>query len=140
MEFDIDECPDFGYRVAPEKEQEFYAFFDVAPLGILSDCGFDNLHRLHIEEGYDVCEHMYDGIKCENCEYSKQKYPWYPPITDDLIINLLLLVGTENLEVGTYSTLQDKYQILEYVKTFKPSGYSLIREILIGHLQEWSRM
>ena len=135
------ECPDFGYRVAPEKEQEFYAYFDISPIGVLSDCGFENLQRLGIEEGYDVCEHMYEkDFNCKQCKDSEQKYPWYPPITDDLIINLLLLCGTENLDLDCYSCEEDKYKILEYVKQYKQSAYDLIRDILIGHLQEWSRM
>ena len=131
--------------IADEKEIEFYSYFDISPIGILSNCQYDNEFRLGLEYGEDVCEHVDedpDSYSCNTCIKHKQDTLYYPPITDDLIINLLLLCGTENLNVERYSTKQDKYSILEYIKQFKQSqsAYDLIRDLLIGHLQEWSRM
>jgi len=128
--------------VADEKEIEFYCYFDIAPLGLLSDCQYDNEFRLGVCEGQDVCDYLeeMEGNPCHKCKKSKQEKLYYPPITDSVIINLLLLVGVDNLNLDCYSTQEDKYKILDYVKTFKQSANSLIRDILIGHLQEWGRM
>lgn len=129
--------------VADEKEIEFYCYFDISPICMLAACQYYNEYEHGICYGEDVCEYaeVEDTIdNCSGCHKAVETKMYYPPITDDLIINFLLLVGVENLDLGTYSTQEDKYKILEYVKTFKQSAYDLIRDLLIGHLQEWSRM
>ena len=128
--------------IADEKEVEFYCYFDISPICMLSNCQYYNEFEHDVCYGDDICEYMdeadHDCIVCEKREETKL---YYPPITDDLIINLILLCGTENLNVERYCTKQDKYSILEYIKQFKQSqsAYDLIRDLLIGHLQEWSR-
>ena len=127
--------------IADEKEIEFYCYFDIAPICMLANCQYHNEFEHGICYGDDVCEFVDDDTdNCSDCPKAEETETYYPPITDDLIINFLLLVGVENLDLGTYSTQEDKYRILEYVKTFKQSSYDLIRDLLIGHLQEWSRM
>jgi len=145
MEFDINECPDFGYRIASNIDQDFYTHFNISPLGLLSDCGFENLGRLGIEEGYDICIHMEEeNFDCKKCKNSEQKYPWYPPITDQVVINLLIFAGTSASELPIYSGRdEDKNIIFEHVKNKCWTDNTLrdkIRDLLVGHLQEWSKM
>lgn len=128
--------------IADDREIDFYRYFDINPVGKLSNCQYDNELRLGVEFGDDLCSNLKDEDQknaCNNCPKHEQIELYYPPITDDVIINLILLVGVDDLNLDTYATAADKYVILDYIKRFKKSAYSLIKEILIGHLQEWNR-
>ena len=130
--------PSFRWGIAGKRDREFYEYFEVGPIGMLSACGFDNLARFGIEEGFDVCEHVEEEeFKCKDCKNAEQKYPYYCPITNDLIIKLLLLVGTVGLKTKTYERPEDRTNILEYVKKFKETKLAQIQDVLRNHLRDW---
>lgn len=129
------------FNIADEKEIEFYCKFAICPLGILTDCQYDNEFRLSICYGDDVCEHTEEEYNCKECEKTKQEKPYYPPITDFVIINFLLICGVDD-NLKTYYSTEDRDKILDYVveKSKAQEIKQRIREVLIGHLQEWSRI
>lgn len=123
-------------------ELDFYAFYNISPIGLLSDCQYDNELRLGIEYGDDVCEYIQDETShCKECEKQKQKIPYYPPITDDVIINILLICGTRGLDISTYWNKEHKLKILEFARNKSKASrlYRRIRDILIIHMQDYGR-
>lgn len=141
MEFDIEEKPEFGWRVADDTDVEFYTYFDISPIALLADCSFSNLANLGLEDGYDICFYE-DGIEggCPKCEYNKPKHLWYPPITDQIIINMLLITGTIGLNLPYYN-YEQKPNLYKWLKQ-KAQDDTIrqkIRNILTGEVQEWSR-
>ena len=76
-------------NIADEKEIAFYCEFDIAPLGMLSECMYDNEFRLGVSYGNDVCLHLEDTEKssCKDCENGQSTKLYYPVITDFIIIN-----------------------------------------------------
>lgn len=125
-------------------EEDFYCYFNISPICLLSDCQFHNEFKHRISFGEDVCEHVDDnGYNCENCSKSEEKYLYYPPITDDLLINFLLLCGLNGLKTKHYYTYQDKQDILDYVKAVAKDNETItkhIRELLTAQCQEYGRM
>jgi len=130
--------------IAKEDEVNFYCHFDVAPLGMLSDCQYHNEFHLGVSYGDDVCEHTDDEYDCKQCLKNEEKYLYYPPITDDLLVNFLLICGIDSgLATKHYYTFQDKYDILCYVKAKADKDTKVkqeIRQLLLGQCQEYGRM
>lgn len=135
------EKPEFGYKVADDIDVDFYCYFNVSPIALLADCSFTNLANVGLEDGYDTCWYE-DGIEggCPKCKYNEPKYLWYPPITDRMIINLLLMTGTNDLDLPFYDG--NKTKLYEYFKQKAKDNdiEQKIKDLLIGEVQEWSRL
>lgn len=126
-------------------EEDFYCNLNISPIGLLSDCQYENEYRLGEEFGNDVCIHENEtGFECDNCKNGKPIHVFYPPITDDLMINFLLVCGIdEELATKQYYTNDDKRTILCYVqeKCYRDEEIRVrIRDLIIGHLQDWGKM
>lgn len=75
------------------EEQQFYQHFNIQPI-MLVDCSYYNEFNYGIFYGDDVCEHaeqQTEDYSCEKCDKTKNKEEWYPPITDDVLLRLLLM-------------------------------------------------
>ena len=57
------------FNIADEKEIDFYCKFDIAPLGMLSECMYDNEFRLGVSYGDDVCLHLENTFKSNLKEF-----------------------------------------------------------------------
>lgn len=126
------------------QEEDFYCHFDIAPICLLSDCQYHNEFEHGVCFGDDVCEYMDDkGYNCTDCSKSEEKHLYYPPITDDLIVNFILICGTENIHTYNYFTFEDKdiilKDIIEVCKKY-PTARNKVRQLLIGQCQEYGRM
>lgn len=77
-----------------ELEEQFFKVFGIEPK-MLCDCEFKNLYDYRIEYGQDVCIHTEDNIKepCKICELAKQIHPFYPKITDRVLLELICIQG-----------------------------------------------
>ena len=130
------------FNIAHEKEIDFYCKFDIAPLGMLSECMYDNEFRLGVSYGDDVCLYLENTEKasCKDCKHGQGTKLYYPVITDFIIINFLLICGVDDT-LKTYYSTEDRNKILNYVleKANNQEIKQKIRELLIGHLQEYSR-
>lgn len=135
-----------NYQIADEEDIKFYCYFDMCPLELLSNCQFDNEFRLGIEYGEDVCEFINEEqteSTCKDCPKLKQKTPWYPPITDQIIVNLILITGITKSDLPLYYNNEHKLQVFRHSIEQANNNESIrneIRKLLQGHLQEWSRM
>jgi hypothetical protein len=137
--------------LASDKEQDFYKYFGIKPLCLLSDCQYFNESHYGISYGDDVCEtaeiisndnisYPFTDFNCEkDCKKVIAKTPYYPPITDDVIVNLLLVCGTIDLDLTSYRNKEHKEKILDYVteKTKDSDKKALIRNLLVIHIQEY---
>lgn len=129
-------------------EEDFYCYFDIAPICMLSDCMFHNECHHGISFGDDVCEQvdsdpLGEDTSCGDCPKKEEKYLYYPPITDDLLVNFVLICGTENIHTTSYYTVEDKKTILEDTKKVcdnYPTARNKVRQLLIGQCQEYGRM
>lgn len=130
------------FNIADEKEIDFYCKFDIAPLGMLSECMYDNEFRLGVSYGDDVCLHLENTEKssCKDCKNGQGTKLYYPVITDFIIINFLLICGVDDT-LKTYYSTEDRNKILNYVleKANNQEIKQKIRKLLIGHLQEYSK-
>jgi hypothetical protein len=131
-----------------EKEIDFYAHFDIAPICMLSDCMYHNECHHGVSWGDEVCEQidadpLGENTSCEGCTKQEEKYLYYPPITDDLFVNFVLICGTENIHTTSYYTKQDQETILNdtiAVCEKFPTAKNKVRQLLIGQCQEYGRM
>lgn len=135
------------FDVVSETDLNFYIHFSIAPIGRLSNCEYDNMFRLGVSYGEDICDYIDEDPEinhCKTCEKAKQETLYYPPITDFILVNLLILAGTKPSELPIYCGRdEDKSRIFEHVKVKCWSDNTLrdkVRDLLIGHLQEWSRL
>ena len=110
------EKPEFGYRVADDIDVDFYCYFNVSPIALLADCSFTNLANVGLEDGYDTCWYE-DGIEggCPKCKYNEPKHLWYDG---------------------------NKTKLYEYFKQKAKDNdiEQKIKDLLIGEVQEWSRL
>ena len=137
------------YNVAEEKDINFYCYFTIASLGILTGCMYDNELKHGIQFGDDVCEYTECEMpwnpkndSCEGCPKLKEETLYYPPITDNILLNLILICGLDGLDLPLYYSEEHKDKILNWaiLKSKDENIKQKIRDLLIGHLQEWSRM
>lgn len=117
---------------------EFYTYFDLEPIAILSDCEYDNLYRVHVHYGQDVCDYVDEpNHKCKDCKKGTPTYPYYPPVNEFILLQLILLVGipdrvSRNLE-------QQKQDILNHViaKCKNEEIKKDVVNLLKGYIQEY---
>lgn len=125
-------------------DKDFYKFFNIEAANVLSDCSYFNLYDIGYEYGDDVCEHMDDDITCKECPKSEKRYEHYPPITDDIIVNLILICGLPVPPLSCYyNTLRDKQIILDFVKNKVqkcPDLFNRIQILLQAHVYEYTRL
>ena len=125
-------------------DKDFYKFFNIEAANVLSDCSYFNLYDIGCEYGDDVCEHMDDDVTCKECPKSEKRYEHYPPITDDIIVNLILICGLPVPPLSCYyNTLRDKQIILDFVKNKVqkcPDLFNRIQILLQAHVYEYTRL
>lgn len=117
-------------------EKELFESLDIQPI-MLSKCSYENLSRHKIEEGSDVCIHMdTENFKCEECEYTKDRFPFYPELDDSLYlwIGAYVLSNITTREYDGYidfkrDILKRAIEIINTNLTIK----TLIREAIINY-------
>lgn len=130
------------YLEADEKEIAFYKHFKVNPIATISECSYHNLNKFGVELGTDVCEHTEDeNFKCENCELSKEKIEWYPPIDSTVLLLIVLVCGTEELKTPLYycTELIDKILNHAIIMSLNEGIYNKIKEVLTNHIEEYAK-
>lgn len=124
-------------------EKDFYEYFEIPYLFILTDCQFFNEQTFNMCVGDDICEHTdIENFSCKKCKKSKPVYPYYPPITNELIINFLLNTGTENSNITQFTSQQDKQKLLSFViqkAEVGSSNYNKIRKILSTYANDFKK-
>ena len=126
-----------------KRDIQFYKQYGVKPRLLLSDCSFDNLVRTGFEVGSDYCLHVdEENFNCETCELHEQKHEYYPPITDALLLQMILVCGTKDLNCPIQYGDEMKEAILKHVETLcdKLEVKNIITKLLKAHVEEWSRM
>lgn len=74
---------------------KLWEYYNIRAPFFLSDCSFENLQRVGMEVGDDICYHVdEEDFKCKDCEHSKPVTAWYPPVTPLLLLQLCILVGS----------------------------------------------
>ncbi len=95
-------------------EQKFFENFGIKPK-MLCGCEFKNLHDFRVAYGSDVCIHLGENENeehCSKCELAEQKYPLYPPITDETLLELLVLMTSYTNYI---KELKDTKDLKEFV-------------------------
>ena len=134
------------YMLADEKEVQFYKQFEVKPITNISKCSFRNLYLIGEEIGEDVCdraeqdpENRYGG-GCHGCEKNKADMEWYPPITDDVLISILLVCGTDGIKGDIYSQeLVDEILDYAFVLSLNKGVKEIIHDVLQAHVENYWR-
>lgn len=118
-------------------ETEFFAELNMAPVGLLSDCQYDNEYRLGVEYGDDICEFVDDkGYNCRECPKAEQKELYYPPIDDFTLLQLVIICGLPE-NISKTDLEQQRQDIFNHI--LKSDKKEEVRELLQGLIQEYSR-
>ena len=81
-----------GGRMTTKLEQEFFEAMGITPT-MLTDCSYKNLQLYRYEYGDDCCEHLDDiDFTCDMCPKSRQHIPYYPTITDTIVLRLIEII------------------------------------------------
>ena len=100
--------------------EEFYRAMGIQPIYV-SGCEFENLYRLGLEYGSDICEHVEEtDFKCKDCKLSEISEIIYPPITDGMYLDFLReVLNKGDFSESIFETTADlKKQILSDMITF----------------------
>lgn len=65
----------------------------------LSGCEFENLYRVGIEHGTDVCIHTEGDTKCTDCKYGKIEDEYYPEVPDTFYLIVIALLSSRGISV-----------------------------------------
>lgn len=124
-------------------EQNFYEYFEIPYLFLLTDCQFFNEKSFNVAQGEDICENTEkENFSCKSCKKSNPKYPYYPPITNELLINILLSIDTQSLNVDKYVNEQDKQKLLTSIVEKSEIGsinFNKIRKLLSTYCIEYKK-
>ena len=126
-----------------EKEIQFYKHFKIKPIVMISDCSFHNLSKFDIEIGSDVCEYVEEESSkgCKDCEKSKENIEWYPPITDQILLQLILICGTEGFKCPFYYCQELVDKILNYsiIMSLNKKVFKDIQGILKSYIKSYRK-
>jgi len=129
------------------KTEDFWSYFDIAPLCLLAECMYHNECKHGISWGDECCDFLdadplEEASSCDTCEKSEEKYLYYPSITDEVLLNLILICGTEGLDLPLYYSEEHRDKILNFaiIKSKDEDIRTRIREYLIGVEQKYGRM
>ena len=110
------------------KTEDFWSYFDIAPLCLLAECMYHNECKHGVSWGDECCDFLdadplEEASSCDTCEKSEEKYLYYPSITDEVLLNLILICGTEGLDLplGDYPRFEERIRRIKKRKEFDDS-------------------
>ncbi len=129
---------DNEYRISLIKEfdldipiqNRLFEHFKIETKAFLSSCSFENLNQHRLEFGWDVCDHLEDGITCEDCQKSIPVIPLYPILTNKLLINLLVICGVDGLQIKSDTNWEE--ELIDWIifQSSNPLIYTHIQNAL----------
>lgn len=125
-------------------DEQFYRYFEIDPVCVLSECSYENLSRTGIEYGTDVCDYVdQENFKCKDCSLSTPTIDWWPEITSEVYLRLVLAIWTKDLEKYYLDYYTDVHlQIKKHAIKMAESNDLIklkIQQILTVHCSEYVR-
>lgn len=111
---------------------EIFEILGIKPL-MMSDCEYENLYRVGIEYGNDICPYAEDEnstSRCSQCAYSTLNTEVFPELTSSFYIKAWTLV-TKFLKVVPIAETEDefKYRAIMHLAELKEVSSKSIEDL-----------